>query len=299
MHKALQSFFLALLVLTTSLAHADRFRDGVVAYQQKDYQQALKAWLPLAESGHVLAQTLVGSMYAYGEGVEKNDEEAFKWLSRAANTGSAQAQYNLGILYEKGFGITADKQQARKWFKAAAEQGREDAAERYALLTKEVNTETPLQNQNETVIKENEPNIESKDTSDDTNSPKQRINIILNSDDSELLGPPSYSQTKPVLTNEQYGATWASQQPTDNYTIQLAASIEPRLIDAFKKHIKLTTQYAETSSIHNGKQWHTIIYGSYPSVREAKHAISQFPDSWKTWRPWIKQFSSVKTIKNN
>jgi len=298
MHKALQSIILALLVFTTSLAHADPFRDGVVAYQQKKYQQALNAWLPLAESGHVLAQTLVGSMYAYGEGVEKNDKEAFKWLSRAANTGSAQAQFNLGILYEKGFGITADKQQARKWFKAAADQGREDAAERYALLTKEINA-TPSQDSNKTIIKENESNIAIKDTSTETGAPRKRINVALNSDDSELLGPPGYSQATPVLTNEQYGATWASQQPTDNYTIQLAASIEPRLIDAFKKHIKLTTQYAETSSIHNGKQWHTIIYGSYPSVREAKHAISQFPDSWKTWRPWIKQFSSVKTIKNN
>jgi len=293
MNKALQSIFLALLVFTTSLAHADPFRDGVVAYQQKDYQQALKAWLPLAESGHVLAQTLVGSMYAYGEGVEKNDEEAFKWLSRAANTGSAQAQFNLGILYEKGFGVTADKQQARKWFKAAADQGREDAAERYALLTKEVNT-APSQIQNNAIT----PGA-IKDTSTETGAPRQRINVVLNSDDSELLGPPSYSQAKPVLTNEQYGATWASQQPTDNYTIQLAASIEPRLIKAFKKHIKLSKQYAETSSIHNGKQWHTIIYGSYPSVREAKHAISQFPDSWKTWQPWIKRFSSVKTIKNN
>ena len=297
MNKALQSTFLALLVFTTSLAHADPFRDGVVAYQQKDYQQALKAWLPLAESGHVLAQTLVGSMYAYGEGVEKNDEEAFKWLSRAANTGSAQAQFNLGILYEKGFGITADKQQARKWFKAAADQGREDAAKRYALLTKEVNTETPLQNQNSTVIKENEPAIESKNTSTEKNNPKQRINIVLNSVDNELLGPPSYAQTASTLTNEQYGVTWVSQQPADNFTIQLAASIEPRLIEAFKKHIKLTTQYAETSSIHNGKQWYTIIYGSYPSVREAKHAISQFPDNWKTWRPWIKRFSSVQKIK--
>jgi len=268
---------LTLLLFSTSTANADLFRDGVVAYQKNDYQQALKAWLPLAESGHVLAQTLVGSMYAYGEGVDTNNEEAFKWLSRAANTGSAQAQYNLAILYEKGLGITADKRQARKWFKAAADQGREDAAARYALLEETDDADT---------------------TSTETDTAEQRIHVVLNDDDSELLGPPDSPVVAPLLNTEGHGINWARQQPQNHYTIQLAASIELRLIEAFKKHIQLKTRYADTQSIHDGKKWHAVIYGSYPTVREAKQAISQFPDSWKTWQPWIKKFSSVKQLKD-
>jgi len=283
--------FLALLLCATSTAHAEPFREGVVAYQQKDYQQALKSWLPLAKSGHVLAQTLVGSMYAYGEGVEKNNKEAFKWLSRAANTGSAQAQYNLGILYEKGLGTTANKQLARKWFQAAADQGREDAATRYALLEEETsNTETTKAivdiNKSDTVTT----------TLAETETIKQRIHVVLN-DNSELFGPPDIPTTTSSLNQENHGLDWANRQSQDHYTIQLAASIEPRLIEAFKKHIQLKTQYADTVSIHDGKQWYAVIYGSYPTVREAKQAISQFPDSWKTWKPWIKKFSTVKQLK--
>lgn len=237
-----------LLVFVVSSAHAEPFRDGVVAYQQKKYQQALHIWLPLAESGHVLAQTLVGSMYAYGEGIERNDEQAFKWLSRAAEYGSAQAQFNLAILYENGFGTDKDIQQALKWFKTAAAQGRKDAAARYELL---FNHDSSTQH--------------------------------------ELLGPPDTPDT---------GATWMQQQPENNYTIQLAASIEPRLIEAFKASIKLSSNYADTTSMHNGRQWYAVIYGSYPTVREAKQAIASFPDNWKTWQPWIKKFSSVKHIQN-
>ncbi len=262
---------LLLLFSVTTAAYAEPFRDGVVAYQQKNYKQALETWLPLAESGHVLAQTLVGSMYAYGEGVERNDEAAFKWLARAAEAGSSQAQYNLAILYENGFGTPTDKSNALKWFKAAAAQGRKEALTRYNALV------------NETTVPDTSSRVETK-----LKPAQQRVHMILNRDDTELLGPPSI---------KVYGQQWVNQQPQDNYTIQLAASIEPRLISAFKKHIQLDSEYADTLSTHNGREWHAVIYGSYPTVKEAKQAISQFPDNWKTWRPWIKKFSRVKHIK--
>jgi len=290
-------YFLLLLLLFNSLAlNADAFRDGVVAYQQKNFPKALATWVPLAEEGHVLAQTLVGSMYAYGEGVERDDEQAFKWLSRAANKGSAQAQYNLGILYENGFGTDTDRVLARKWFKAAADQGRKDAAARYALLE-----EAPAESVH--VIEEEQiPEVNvSVTTEQEHPAPtdnQQRIHIVLNQDDIELLGPPSYEKDTPPNNNTSHGLDWARQQPVENYTIQLAASIEPRLVDAFKKHLKLTNQYAQTITTHNGHQWHALIYGSYTSVSEAKKAVDQFPASWKTWQPWIKRFSSISAIKH-
>ena len=292
----MKTLLLSLLLIVSNIVYADPFRDGVVAYQQNKYQQALDAWKPLAESGHVLAQTLIGSMYAYGEGVERNDESAFKWLSLAAESDSAQAQYNLAILYENGFGTTKDNQQAKKWFKAAADQGRKDAAARYTLLAeKDLNLEPVLPK----IIPET-PAIIDNDTkiivatTDKPEPSKQRIHLVLNSsNDDELLGPPQISKK---ITNNT-GLTWFEQQPEDNYTIQLAASIEPRLINAFKKHINLSSNYADTTSTHNGRQWHALIYGSYTTVREAKKAIAEFPDSWKTWQPWIKEFSTVKHIK--
>lgn len=113
---------------------ADDFRDGVRAYQKKDFSRALALWLPLAEQGNVLVQTLIGTMYAYGEGTEQDDKEAVKWFTHAARQGSAQAQYNLGIMYEQGFGVEKDLNEARRWLLAAAEQGREEARKRLDTL---------------------------------------------------------------------------------------------------------------------------------------------------------------------
>ena len=297
--------FIVVLFTLTTTAHAEPFRDGVVAYQQENYPLALQTWLPLAEDGHVLAQTLVGSMYAYGEGIEQNDQEAFKWLSRAANANSAQAQYNLGILYEKGLGVAANNELAKKWFKAAADQGRKDAAARYALLedaedepiavTETIESTAPPQAEivSDTPI---ETPVEKNITT--TAEPTQRIHVVLNGNDSELLGPPTEIVEAAPLGTDQHGLAWARQQPLDNYTIQLASSTDPRLIDALKNHLQLTKHYAKTISEHNDNQWHALIYGSYQTVSDAKKEMDQLPTKWKTWQPWIKKFSSISAIKH-
>lgn len=292
--KHIKPVFLLLMLCVSAVVNADPFRDGVVAYQQQKYKQALDTWLPLAESGHVLAQTLIGSMYAYGQGVEKNDQQAFKWLSRAAKLGSAQAQYNLAILYENGFGTTQSSQQALKWFKAAADQGREDAATRYSALLRKKNIIPEPDNieisENKTVALNDSKIIKATAEPEPI---KQRIHLVLNRGNNKLLGPPDNVDSAP----KQHGLNWFRQQPPEYYTIQLAASTEPRLIAAFKNHINLSTNYAAATSTHDGWQWHALIYGSYATVREAKQSIAKFPASWKAWQPWIKKFSSIKHVK--
>ena len=49
----------------------------------------------LAEQGDVYAQTVLGLMYADGEGVPENDAEAVKGYRLAAEQGDASAQSNL------------------------------------------------------------------------------------------------------------------------------------------------------------------------------------------------------------
>ena len=48
----------------------------------------------LAEQGDVYAQTVLGLMYARGEGVPENDAEAVKWYRLAAEQGNEGARGN-------------------------------------------------------------------------------------------------------------------------------------------------------------------------------------------------------------
>jgi TPR repeat protein len=76
-----------------------------------------------AEGGDVIAQSSLAYAYKTGSGVEKNPEEAIKWIQRAADNGSAEAQHNLGLSYVQGYGVPQNYEKAREWFLKSAGQG--------------------------------------------------------------------------------------------------------------------------------------------------------------------------------
>jgi len=104
-------------------AGAEPLEDGMAAYHAKDYARAAELWAPLAEKGDATAQYYLGTLYAEGHGVAKNDATAFTWFQRAANQGNAAAQYNVGASYAEGTGVAQSYPDAAKWFRRAADQG--------------------------------------------------------------------------------------------------------------------------------------------------------------------------------
>lgn len=250
----------------------DPLRDGVVAYRAGEFSQALDAWLPLAEQGHVLAQTLVGSLYAYGQGVERDDAVAARWFQRAAEAGSAQAQYNLAILYENGWGVSKDLQQARHWYRTAADQGRTDAANRYALLTAPAG---------------------GHDTATTTGT------AVTPAATTELMPhipiePPTTTTTQPG-NDDQAGLVWMAAQPADNFTLQLAASVDAALLNNNIDELQLEVpHYAIVESRRGGVAWYALIYGSYTNLAQAKQAIDDLPDIVRSYQPWIRPFADIK-----
>ena len=76
-----------------------------------------------ANQGNVDDMAKVGYCYKNGIGVEKNYEEAIKWLSVASNYGNPLAQWCLGILYEYGSGVEKDEDKAFQLYTSSAQQG--------------------------------------------------------------------------------------------------------------------------------------------------------------------------------
>jgi hypothetical protein len=304
--------------LTPSQLLADDFRDGVRAYNKKDFSRALALWLPLAEQDNVLAQTLIGSMYAYGEGTEQNNAQAVKWFTRAAMRGSAQAQYNLGIMYEQGFGVDKDKAQARHWFQTAAAQGRKDAAGRLILLAADDSTASPP-TPSAAVVEEpllGPPSISNDVSANMTgaNAPVTTPPVSEGSPATLATEPSPTSSTAqedasasvaeetllgpalPELPGEnRLGQAWLNSQPAQHYTIQLAASLKATLIEDYIKQLALTDNFAHIVSLRDGQEWHGIVYGSYASMGEARDAMEALPKHWQSWQPWIRTFGTIKS----
>jgi uncharacterized membrane protein YhaH (DUF805 family) len=87
-----------------------------------------------AHNGDVKAQSKLGLMYAAGDGVMQNFQEAFKWFQKAANQGDVNAQYNLGVMYHNGEGTEQNYQEAAKWYQKAAGQGHQNAEKNLASM---------------------------------------------------------------------------------------------------------------------------------------------------------------------
>jgi uncharacterized protein len=79
-----------------------------------------------AESGNFQAQFELAKRYQTGEGVAKNNSEAFKWMEKASENGASTSQigdaaYALALMYEKGEGISADMSKAHILYIQVAE----------------------------------------------------------------------------------------------------------------------------------------------------------------------------------
>ena len=82
----LMSFVLS-LSLTASVA-AGPVEDGQAAYRRGDYATALRLWRPLADQGETpSAQFNLGSMYATGRGVKRDNTVAVEWWRQGRRPG--------------------------------------------------------------------------------------------------------------------------------------------------------------------------------------------------------------------
>ena len=115
------------LLLWAGLANAD-FSTGVFAYINGQYDVAFDTMRSLAETtDHAYAQYYLGMMYANGQGVEPDEEEAAKWFINAAKQGVSQAQYRVAEMFERGRGLPKDFESAYAWYAVATKLGNKEA----------------------------------------------------------------------------------------------------------------------------------------------------------------------------
>jgi septal ring-binding cell division protein DamX len=220
----------------------------------------------------------VGSLYAYGEGIKRNDAEAAKWFERAAQAGSAQAQYNLGILYENGWGVEKDLAQARHWYQQAADQGRKDAASRYALIADMVS----------------EPTLH-PEAQQPAENPTGTTPLMPHIPIPEAVSKPAQQVDGPSGAS---GNDWLVEQPAGHYTLQLIASSDRQLLGNNIASLNLAGKdYAIIESRRDNKSWYALIYGSYATIGDARQALHSLPGSLRHSQPWIRSFADIKSSR--
>lgn len=94
------------------------------------YEEAL-VWFRRAHGkGERDAAYWIGMAHSTGQGVERDDGEAFRWFVIGAEKGDEHSMYRTGLAFLKGSGIQADRLAAARWFEAAALRGHPSAMRR-------------------------------------------------------------------------------------------------------------------------------------------------------------------------
>ncbi len=102
--------------------------NAAAAFEAKDYALALRKLRYDAEHGDAAAPYRLYSLYQKGDVIEKNVNEAGKWLRLAAERGSGDAQFWLGVnLLDAKEGFAANKSEAFTWMTRAADKRAADS----------------------------------------------------------------------------------------------------------------------------------------------------------------------------
>ncbi len=103
-------------------------------------------------------------------------------------------------------------------------------------------------------------------------------------------------QTKILYKSQPFAPDWLLTQKSESYTIQIVASPSQENLTAFAaKHFKgkQTAYYQKTSQ---DKQWFILVYGIYPTRKEALTAIEALPSSVKKNRPYPLKINKIQHI---
>jgi len=98
------------------------------------HRQSYTALMPVeeiraqAKEGDAEQQYVLGNLYAYGETVAQDYQQAAHWFYQAAKQDHTGALYKMGVCFEYGYGVSKDHDEARRWYSAAQHAGYNEAA---------------------------------------------------------------------------------------------------------------------------------------------------------------------------
>lgn len=236
---------------------ATQYEQAKAAYNQQNFDQAALLLKPLAEQGHTDAQYALGYMYYNGQGVPYNYKLAIQWLSVAAAKGSKKAAEALHRL------SLSDNSDDEKQITAAPKQSSEQAT---ATMTPVPTALKPDEPAGTTVQKKPAPAVKAMATAAMT-----KAQTILSADEQ-----------------------WIMQQPADNVTLQLMATGKEVALQRFIKENDLQESAVYYQTRRNGRNWYTLIQGSFESYALAKIALSKLAPSLQAAKPWIKPMAGIQ-----
>lgn len=96
---------------------------GLAAYAAGHFAVAMHDFRALADDGSAIGETMLGAMFAHGQGIPRDPAAAAAYYSRAAHRGYAPAQLAFAQVLARGEGVATDRTAAWLWLRLAIARG--------------------------------------------------------------------------------------------------------------------------------------------------------------------------------
>jgi TPR repeat protein len=107
---------------------------GMEAYNERDYANAYRLLREASDAGDAEAEANLGYLYARGQGVVADQQEALRLYVRAAEKGDGEGMNGIGYKYLLGTGVAVDRGMAVHWFCLAIVKGNPRAMDNLGLM---------------------------------------------------------------------------------------------------------------------------------------------------------------------
>lgn len=106
-------------------------------------------------------------------------------------------------------------------------------------------------------------------------------------------------QEEPVMvevTEPEPVADDIASMPAEHFAVQILASSKFDKLAPFARHYGLDDKLTAEITV-NGKTWYVLLLGVYPTLEEAKEAMTSVSERLST-SPWIRTVGSLQNIMN-
>jgi TPR repeat protein len=277
---------LALLAMSAAPSLADRFKEGVAAYESGRYVEAAALWEDVASrENHIAAQFNLGLLYEQGLGVQKQLGKAAHWYRLAAQQGYAPAQFNLGGMYNRGAGIPKNITEAVYWWAQAAQRGFTDAQFLLGLIL--IKGEMVPQNVEDGTIW-----LQAA-----ANKGHAKAQTLLEAMQKERAQAAIAATKPPTKTGTQRAAgvlsdvAWIRRQAPGKYTVQLYVTKNAAAADEFIRRHGVET----IATYYKGRTDFVVIGGVFDSQAAATEAVAKLTEDVRRNNPSVRSFRSVQS----
>ncbi|MDV6327776.1 AAA family ATPase [Idiomarina sp. Sol25] len=133
-------------------------------------------------------------------------------------------------------------------------------------------------------------------SSDQPSAAESGIDTVVAEPEPEIQAEQPKPQPQQPQRALPFQTQWALDQSSGNYTLQISIISDPQLLRDFRNDYDIA---GNTQVYQRADQRYVVIFGSYPSIEQARAAATQLPAEVQQMEPWAKSFASVQSDINS